>query len=277
MSLHLSDCHLHTEYSGDAELTLSWVVSQAADLGLSGLCPTEHFDPGPTDPRFSRIDLDGMFARHRRLLAEDLPVVLGIGLEVTYRPGLEDQIRQLLITRRFDLVIGSVHDLEGLYLREWLGRFPRGTQPLRTLLLPFIDLTARMIQTGLFSVVGHIDYVKRYVPGLSGAEFLSMFRDRLAGSLEMLLSQGGVLELNLSGLRHDCREPYPSRELMQLYRALGGEAVTVGSDAHSSAHYRVPVSQGVEIARSAGLHVIDWRSLPASGSSALTAGDGEEK
>ncbi|MCU0611478.1 MAG: histidinol-phosphatase HisJ family protein [Candidatus Eisenbacteria bacterium] len=261
MPANLSDCHVHTEYSGDSELSLSWVLTHAEELNLGGVCPTEHCDPAPTDRRFMHLDLEGMFDRHRRLGASRPPVPLGIGLEVTYRPDAEERIREVLESRPFDLVIGSIHDLDGLYLREWLNSPARQAQATAPRIRPFVALTSQMVDSGLFRVVGHVDYVKRYVPGLTGASLLAMFHEEFSSMFARLLSRGGVLELNLSGLRHGCEEPYPSIEILRRYRALGGEAVTLGSDAHAPGHYVVPLSEGAELARTVGLHVIDWRSM----------------
>ncbi|MBN1426569.1 histidinol-phosphatase HisJ family protein [Candidatus Fermentibacteria bacterium] len=255
------DCHLHTEFSGDAELKLSWVLANAPRLGLAGVCPTEHFDPAPTEYRFLNTDLEGMFRRHRRLISEPHPVALGIGLEVTYRPENEDETRHLLAAHHYDLVIGAVHDIDGLYLREWLqNQSPRYS--LRERLAPFFALTADMVHSGLFRVIGHIDYVKRYVPGLAGDTLVAMFHDEYAEILSALVAQGGLLEINLAGLRHDLKEPYPSKAVLDLYRDLGGKTVTIGSDAHSPRHYEIPLTHGLAIAQTAGLRVIDWRSLP---------------
>ncbi len=262
MSIPLCDCHLHTEYSGDATLPLEWVIAHRGELGLSGLCPTEHFDPAPTDPRFSHLDLDAIALRHDRVRREYPGLHLGMGLEVTYRPEAEETIRRVVSSHPFDLLIGSVHDLDGLYVRDWLVQEGIRALPLRERLAPVVDLTHRMVRSGLFSVVGHLDYVKRYLPGVTGASFLAMFRDEIAQILRDALAAGAVLEVNLAGLRHACREPFPSREILAFYRSLGGEAVTVGSDAHAVDHYRVPLEAGAALAQDSGLSVVDWRSLP---------------
>lgn len=273
----LYDCHLHTEYSGDSQLRLSWVLEHAAELGLGGVCPTEHYDPAPTDARFVGTDLEGVSSRHEDLLRRGLPVLLGMGLEVTFRPDALAAIRSLGSRGRFDLIIGAVHDIDALYVREWLAEEERRALPLRHRVAPFIALTAQMVESGIFTVVGHLDYVKKYVPGLTGAALLHAFRDEMAHILQTVVETGAVLELNVAGLRHECRETYPCVETLRLYRDLGGEAVTLGSDAHAPTHFGTLLRQGAELVEAEGLHAVDWRSLPGPRSRALTARPSEQK
>ena len=42
-----------------------------------------------------------------------------------------------------------------------------------------------------------------------------------------------AIEVNSSGLRQPPRATFPSSATVELYRRLGGEHVTVGSDAHA--------------------------------------------
>ena len=43
-----------------------------------------------------------------------------------------------------------------------------------------------------------------------------------------------IPEINTAGLRRDEAEAYPAWEILERYRALGGELVSIGSDAHRS-------------------------------------------
>ena len=41
------------------------------------------------------------------------------------------------------------------------------------------------------------------------------------------------MELNTSGFAHSSRQPHPHPDILKWFRELGGEIVTIGSDAHS--------------------------------------------
>jgi histidinol-phosphatase (PHP family) len=254
------DSHIHTELSGDSSLLLEDVVHNASQWRLTGVCTAEHFDPIPTDIRFARYSYDDARARIVALRDRYPSVLIGLGVEVTYREEAEDQIRNFLIRHPMDMAIGSIHDIENMYLREWL-RCDSPHVSLRTRLFPYITLLRKMSRSGLFDVLGHIDYIKRYEIGLRSIPLLKLFEHEIAETLEIQINHGGIIEVNVSGLRHPCHEAYPSLPILRLYRELGGRAVTIGSDAHAPEHMNLPLSLAVELAKDADLDIVDWRSF----------------
>ena len=61
--------------------------------------------------------------------------------------------------------------------------------------------------------------------------------------LRHLISHGKCLEVNSAGLKYGLGETNPARDVLRRYRELGGELLTVGSDAHAPEHlaYDFPV------------------------------------
>jgi len=62
---------------------------------------------------------------------------------------------------------------------------------------------------------------------------------------------GCAIELNTAGLRKDCREIYPGREILQL-AFQNGVPITFGSDAHAPEEVGMNFAEAVRLARSAG-------------------------
>ncbi|MBI3191661.1 MAG: histidinol phosphate phosphatase, partial [Pedosphaera parvula] len=60
-----------------------------------------------------------------------------------------------------------------------------------------------------------------------------------------------AIELNTAGLRKDCREIYPSRDLLLLAREAG-VAITFGSDAHAPSEVGMDFAAAVGLARAVG-------------------------
>lgn len=257
----LVDSHIHTELSGDSSLLLEDVVRKADRWRLSGVCTADHFDPIPSDFRFAHYSHDDATARIIRLRDRYPAVLIGLGVEVTYREEAEDQIRSFLKQHPVDMAMGSIHDIENLYLREWLARVKTPRMSQRTRLYPYIALLRKMSHSGLFDVLGHIDYIKRYEIGLRSTTLLKLFEPELSETLENQITHGGIIEVNISGLRHPCQEAYPSLPILRLYRELGGRAVTIGSDAHAPAHMDLSLSLAAKLAREADLDIVDWRSF----------------
>ena len=70
-----------------------------------------------------------------------------------------------------------------------------------------------------------------------------------------IIDKGCGIEINCSGIR-DGAEAFPNLEVLKLYRSLGGEILTIGSDAHRPSDAGAFVSDGLELAREAGFKYI---------------------
>ena len=79
---------------------------------------------------------------------------------------------------------------------------------------------------------GHLDYVVRYGPNRDQNYSYDKYKDILDQVLELLIEKEKGIELNTGGLRSGLREANPCMDILKRYRQLGGEIVTVGSDAH---------------------------------------------
>ncbi len=240
------------------------VTLEAEKHGISSLCPTEHVDLLPSDPRFANYSHEAAVERLRKLHSQDhRGIALGLVVQISYRVEAEEQIRQFIADNPLDLVIGSVHNISGLFVREWLASTQKPGLPARERFQPYFDLLQHMAHSGMFQILGHLDYVKRYESELRSEQLFELFRDELAEIIKTQMAHGGIIELNISGLRHFCRETYPSAQILTLYHDMGGRVVTLGSDAHARSHLDLPLSIGAEIAESIGLRYVDWHDLEA--------------
>ncbi|MEO6207888.1 MAG: hypothetical protein ABIP77_08020, partial [Candidatus Limnocylindrales bacterium] len=114
-------------------------------------------------------------------------------------------------------------------------------------------------RTGLFDAMGHIDFVKRFlVPHVTTGD-LAAAPDLYEPILAALVESGTALEINTSGLRSPAEETYPSPAIVARFHALGGRAVTVGSDAHTTDSFAWALADGYASAASAGFEALTFR------------------
>ena len=66
------------------------------------------------------------------------------------------------------------------------------------------------------------------------------------------MESGTALEVNSSGLRYPERETYPGPWVVARFRELGGERVTVGSDAHMPESFAFGLEEAADIVAAAG-------------------------
>lgn len=87
----------------------------------------------------------------------------------------------------------------------------------------------------------HLDYVLRYGPLCADGStpertpgfYYSKYRDIIDEMLLILIREGICLELNTSRLRRGFPEANPGKAILLRYKELGGDMITIGSDAHS--------------------------------------------
>jgi histidinol-phosphatase (PHP family) len=249
------DGHLHTDLSPDSDVTIDAYARQAVELGIPEIAITDHVDFDPRAPAYAY----STFEERRRVVRdaahrwEPLGLAIRFGVELTYERAWEDAVRHHLRQHTYDFVIGSVHiGADSPYVAGRVEAWIAG-KSLPEIVAPYYEEVEAAARSSLFDALGHIDFVKRFLaPHITAAD-LADAPELLEPILVSLVETGTALEINTSGLRQAAGETYPSAATVARYRELGGERVTVGSDAHMPHHFAWALSDGYAAAESVGL------------------------
>lgn len=214
------DYHLHSTYSIDGRSPLRSYVEKAETLQLEEIGFSEHVDVD-TDEESWR-DIDPRYFSEVKELRSHTPVLIKCGLEVSYQHYREDEIKDYLSGVECDFVIGSVHDLDGILMDS---TFFEKFSPRQ-----YFEEVETMVKSGLFDIVGHLEYFKRW----GGVYSSASWEGEISRVLQHMIEKDVVLEVNTSGLRHPACDTYPSPQVIHLYKTLGGELLSLGSDAHDA-------------------------------------------
>jgi histidinol-phosphatase (PHP family) len=242
------DCHVHTDRCGHAVGTPDQYLAAARRAGVSVLAFTDHLSlPARLDPKreYSMCDaaLPDYLEDIRTLAeqAEDVRVLVGI--EADWLPDEMEQPAATLRAKRFDMVLGAVHFVDGWAFDDpaLVGRYAE--EDVDRLWRRYFELVADAARSGLFDVMAHVDLVKKFgfYPSFDPRE---LYEQVAAG----LASAGVAIEVSTAGLRKPCAELYPNQALLQAC-ARAGVPATIGSDAHAP----VEVAAGYDVAREAML------------------------
>lgn len=244
----MADYHIHTEYSNDCTMSMEGLVQEAICLGLGEICFTDHVDYGVKwdweDPAsepyfhtkpFPRLNVDyPRYVQHVRALqekyADDITIRLGMefGMQVHTIP----QYEKLFARWPLDFVLLSVHQVED---REfWNQDFQRGRSQEEYQQRYYNELLALVKQYHHYSVLAHMDLLARY--DLAGPYPFESLRPILTEILKTIIADGKGLEVNTSCHRYGLKDMTPSRDILRLYRDLGGKILTLGSDSHKPGH-----------------------------------------
>ena len=237
------------------------MIEKAIQLGLKKLCFTDHMDydypqVGNYSFVFDMEDYQRKLQELKEIYRSKIELLTGI--ELGLQPQITDRMKALIRNYPFDFVIGSTHVLD--HIDPYYPEFWEGISEEEGIYRYFQAIIDNCKLFGDFHVCGHIDYIVRYIPtavackqdlraditlpGIrfrkedANAKIYSVYSyEKYAGLLEevlrTLLSQGKGIEVNTSALRYGLRYAHPRIEVLKRYRELGGELITIGSDAHS--------------------------------------------
>lgn len=234
------DTHIHSVYSTDSRTPPGKQLEQAVLCGLRGVCLTDHMDYGfpvdqynaplPTGEVPFLLDTDSYKKELQELKPRypELDVCTGIECGLQTRPDIVAKNRELAADPAYDYMIGSLHltNRRDPYCPDfWRDRDP--ALCIRDYLEELYDNLCIFTD---FDALGHLDYIVRYAPEHFRYQPMA-YRELLEAILTVLIDKDIALEINTSGYKSSAW-PNPHPDILALYHELGGELVTIGSDAH---------------------------------------------
>jgi len=249
----LLDYHVHSTYSGDGKASVEQMCERAVELHITEIAFTEHLDHNPVDVSYGNFDVDSFCAQIDGARARfDGRLRILKGVEFGEPHLYQRQLEELRADNLFDFIMGAVHWVgDTIVAIDAFSRLDVGE-----LYRLYFDEVLKAVESGGFDVLAHFDLVKRYGVKYAGPFRLEPFREQIASILAAMIEREIALEVNTSGLRQPCREPFPSFEILELYRQLGGDLITIGSDAHRIEQMGFGLHEGVEMIRAAGYNSV---------------------
>lgn len=256
----LIDLHSHSKHSADAKNTVMGMCRAAKEMGLAVYAITDHcefvsYEWDDTATRIRRSFRDTTVARERLHDCQSnflilRGVELGSVLENVY------EAERLVKMLSFDMIIGSVHNLIG---RDDFAFLDYRTENVEELLKDYFDQMYDLCCWGIFDTLGHITYPLRYIVGEHGFTVnLDNYKEQIDKILSYQVQHSKAIEINTSGLRQKYGKTFPELDLVKRFRELGGEYVTIGSDAHCEEDIAKGIEEGIAIAKEAGFDRITY-------------------
>lgn len=230
----LSDYHVHSTFSGDGQSTMKDVIETAIAKGMQNLCFTEHHDIDIDSPGYNfLLDFESYmedFLKYKEQYSSKIS--LHMGIEMGIQPHLYEELTRIAGAYPFDFILCSNHVVDGIdpYFPQF---FLDKTKP-EAYHGYFNEILINAQKFEAYDVFGHLDYVIRYGPYDEKKYLYEEFQEVLDSVLKILIHKGKGIELNASGFKYGLADSHPSYQVIERYRALGGEIITIGSDAHRS-------------------------------------------
>jgi histidinol-phosphatase (PHP family) len=223
---------------------------RALEIGLTEIGFSDH-SPMRQDNfdnwRMNLAQLDEYVAKVRAAKKKYPQLAIRLALEVDYLPGHEPWIRELAALHPWDYFIGSVHYVSDSWaiddpqkLSEWKHRDSREVWQV------YFERLTMAAESKLFEIIGHADLPKKF--GHQPPDHYASLYEKF---LDAAQKSGCAIELNTAGLRKDCKEIYPSRQILET-AFQKNVPITFGSDAHAPQEVGMNFIEAVELARSVG-------------------------
>jgi histidinol-phosphatase (PHP family) len=245
-----ADYHMHTPLCRHATGEPVDYAKQAIAAGLTEIGFSDH-SPMREDNfdnwRMNFGQLDEYVEKVRKAQRDFPQLTIRLALEADYLPGHEEWIRELAARHPWDYFIGSVHYISDRWdidnpakISQWKNR------DRFEVWSDYFGRLKKAAESKLFEIIGHVDLPKKF-GHKAGRDCTSLYEK----FLDSARKSGCAIELNTAGLRKDCREIYPSREILEL-AFQKGVPITFGSDAHAPEEVGGGFDDAVQLAHSVG-------------------------
>ena len=257
-----ADYHVHTEFSDDSRYPMEDVIRDAVKMGMDEICITDHVDYGVKvdwdcgqeiqyrkgDP-LANVDYPRYMEKLRALKEEyQGKITIRTGMEFGVQMHTIPEFEALFARYPFDFIILSIHQVEDKEF--WTQDFQRGRTQKEYNERYYQEMLDVVKAYKNYSVLGHMDLIKRYDE--AGIYPFENVKPMIEEILKIVIADGKGIELNTSFHRYGLSDSMPSREILKLYRELGGEIITIGSDSHKPEHLGAYIDEGHEILKSLG-------------------------
>lgn len=268
-----ADYHIHTEFSDDSREPMENQVRRAIELGLDEICFTDHVDYGikkdwdegeiewrggdgvnydesQMDP-LANVDYPAYFDKIRLMRSK-------YGDRIRIKQGLEFGIQTITIPQyerlweryreELDFVLLSIHQVDNKEF--WNQAFQSGKSQKEYNEAYYKEILDVMRQFKNYSVLAHLDLIVRY--DKNGVYPFSEVRDLVTEILKTAIADGKGIELNTSSWHYGLADTQPSRDILRLYKDLGGRIITIGSDGHTTRWLGDHIREAQEILKEIG-------------------------
>ncbi len=262
--MNLIDCHTHSTNSPDGDSPAEEMVKTAITKNYAAYALTDHcevnrwFSAEHYGCPEGHHDDYGYGAAFEKSLTENVLLKEKYGGKLNFICGVElgqanfdyGLAESAVSDKRLDFVIGSLHqvrDKEDFFFLDY------EKEDVNALLTAYYTDMYELCKWNKFDILAHITYPLRYIEGDKGiAVDMSPYEEIIRECFKTLIENGKGIEINTSGLRQAYGKTFPDLHYVKMFRDMGGELLSLGSDAHCTEDLGKGIAEGAEIALAAG-------------------------
>lgn len=258
------DYHVHSMFSMDSEADPFEEILAAKSKGIDDLIFTDHcdcnYEPAtlPEMEPWPFLEVEEYW-NYMTNLRNTCGYDFGIGIEVGQSTQALERANGVIESHPWDFVIGSLHNANKDLDYSLIDYSKRDIEKT------FRDYFEELYETAKinnFSVLGHLYYPIRYVLNQGLELDLSKFDADMAEVLKIIVQNGKGIEVNLKGYVPSKGNMIPNLKYVKMFKDLGGEIITIGSDGHDTDAVGKYITDATEMVKEAGFkYVARYRNM----------------
>lgn len=235
--MYIHDSHIHSEFSFDGSKdgtgTIDYIAKTAIEKGLAEISVCDHCDIDDIlEGIYPPYNAEGIKSAVLKAKEKyDGKIRINYGVELGQPHTRVAEVKKLLENYNFDFIIGSLHNLRGYPDFAFLRYDIMDRQMIEYIVRRNLSELLELVTLGGFTTLAHITYMKRYLINDGVIFDYKPYYSELEAIFKKIIEKGIALEVNTSGLRRGSTT-LPDPEICAFYREVGGELITLGSDAH---------------------------------------------
>ncbi len=226
------DSHTHSSFSFDSTEPLANMVARAKQLHMPYIAVTEHWDNDYLCEGYDYepLVLDDYKKEVYRLKSIEKDIYLAFGVECGYSPLAIQTYLDSIPKYNFEVIINSVHLVNGIDVYKpvyYVGK------DKNTAYTEYFKVVRESLEVPYkYDIIGHIGFAMRYLPMEDKSltpDAKAIVEDIFRRSIELDKTIEVNVHVRETGLQH-----VPTKDMLKMYRAMGGDNITFSTDAHQT-------------------------------------------
>lgn len=253
----IEDMHVHSDNSPDAVDPVMLLCEKAVSKGIQYLAITDHCEINEFYESGYHLALKQSYfdiIKAKSVFSRELCLINGIELgQATQGKQIAEKITH---QGHYDFILASLHNIKG---RPDFAFLDYTAEDPEVLFGAYLDELYELVEWGDFDVLAHLTYPLRYIEGKYKITIdLNQYMGQFNKILQKLALKGKGLEINTSGLRQEYGKFMPEKKILRIFKNVGGEIITIGSDSHQATDIGSHFSDAVQAVKEAGFSKIAY-------------------
>ncbi len=248
-------------FSHDGDGTIEELCKSALKHNLSGFAVTDHCDCEYADDKQMQKNLELSYSeadKYKEIYKDKLIISRGVEIgEVLFNP---EFAKKIISSRNFDVILGSVHAVR---IKNWEMPFSvidfslHSDEFIDSYITQYFSDLLETAESADFDILCHLTVVLRYIVyKYKRSVDINKHYPVIKNILKTIIKRDKSLEINTSGVN----DGYfmPDREIITMYKDLGGKRISIGSDSHSPENLSKGLTDSVQLLKELGFSELTY-------------------